>query len=99
MRSSRHQSLVISACAKRLVEKFGYNAGAGDWWKTLGQENRKRPGWIEEKKLFAPLPRSFFAQPHRQPKFRERKACKSRMRAERKMEKCQHRLSAKRAYR
>ena len=85
MRLRRHQSLVISVDAKRLVEKFGYNAGAGDWWKTLGQENRKRPGRIEEKKLLAPLPHSFFDQPYRQPKFRECKACKSRMRTERKM--------------
>ena len=99
MRLRRHQSLIIFVYAKRLVQKFGYNAGAGNGWKTLGQENRERPGRIEEKKLFAPLPYSFFDQPHRQPKFREREARKSRMRAEGKMEKCQHRLSAKRAYR
>jgi hypothetical protein len=60
MRLRRHQSFVISVYAKRLVQKFGYDAGARDWRKTLGQENRERTGRIEEKKLFAPLPRSFF---------------------------------------
>ena len=72
MRLRRHQSLIIFVYAKRLVEKFGDGAGPGNWWKTLGQENRERACRIEKKKLLAPLPHSFFDQPHRQPKFRER---------------------------
>src|SRR6202012_3732983 len=68
--------------AAGLVDELGDDRRGRDRWLPLGEQHRRRAGWIEREETFPPLPGPFLHQAQVEAVLAEHEANEARMRAE-----------------